>query len=204
VLLRNRVRDLVLASWETDAEQVARTLPAGLEPATVDGRHLVTIAGLRWEGGRLGRVPIPHFSQLNVRVYARYRESTAVVFLALRVTAAGMGGALLGFPVRFSRARVREGLVEATGFGVELRYERHGAAGPSELGSHEVGLFEAAGLRELRVRRGEASWERAEAVGHVRADPLLALGFAAEGPPELRYAPHASFEAELPPRRVRA
>jgi Uncharacterized conserved protein (COG2071) len=204
MLLRNRVRDLVLASWETDAEQVARTLPAGLEPATVDGRHLVTIAGLRWEGGRLGRVPIPHFSQLNVRVYARYRESTAVVFLALRVTAAGMAGALLGFPVRFSRARVREGLVEATGFGVELRYERHGAAGPSELGSHEVGLFEAAGLRELRVRRGEASWERAEAVGHVRADPLLALGFAAEGPPELRYAPHASFEAELPPRRVRA
>jgi hypothetical protein len=204
VLLRNRVRDLVLASWETDAEQVARTLPAGLEPATVDGRHLVTIAALRWEGGRIGRVPIPHFSQLNLRVYARYGESTAVVFLALRVTAAGMGGALLGFPVRLSRARVREGLVEAKGFGVELRYERHGAAGPSELGSHEVGLFEAAGLRELRVRRGEATWERAEAVGHVRADPLLALGFAVEGPADLRYAPHASFEAELPPRRVRA
>jgi hypothetical protein len=204
MLLRNRVRDLVLASWETDAEQVARTLPAGLEPAIIDGRHLVTIAALRWEGGRIGRVPIPHFSQLNVRVYARYGGSTAVVFLALRVTAAGMGGALLGFPVRLSRARVREGLVEAKGFGVELHYEPHGAAGPSELGSHEVGLFEAAGLRELRVRRGEATWERAEAVGHVRADPLLALGFAVEGPPDLRYAPHASFEAELPPRRVRA
>jgi Uncharacterized conserved protein (COG2071) len=204
MLLRNRVRDLVLASWETEAEQVARTLPAGLEPATVDGRHLVTIAALHWDGGRLGRMPIPHFSQLNVRVYARYGDSIAVVFVALRVTATGMGGALLGFPVRLSRARVREGLVEAKGFGVELRYERRGPAEPSELGSHEVGLFEAAGLRELRVRRGEASWERAEAVGHVRADPLLALGFAVEGPPELRYAPHASFEAELPPRRVRA
>jgi hypothetical protein len=204
VFLRNHVRDLLLASWETEAEQVARTLPAGLEPATVDGRHLVTIAALRWDGGRLGRMPIPHFSQLNVRVYARYGESTAVVFLALRVTAAGMGGALLGFPVRLSRARVREGLVEAKGFGVELGYERRGAAGPSELGSHELGLFEAAGLRELRVRRGEASWERAEPVGHVRADPLLALGFAVEGPPDLRYAPHATFESELPPRRVRA
>jgi hypothetical protein len=202
VLLRNHVRDLVLASWETDAEQVARTLPAGLEPATVDGRHFVTIAALRWDGGRLGRVPIPHFSQLNVRVYARYEQSTAVVFLALRVTAAGIGAALLGFPVRLARARVREGLVEAKGFGVELRYERRGTAGPSELGSHEVGLFEAAGLRELRVSRGEASWERAEAAGQVRADPLLALGFAVEGPPELRYAPHATFEAELPPRRV--
>jgi hypothetical protein len=37
----------------------------------------------------------------------------------------------------------------------------------------------------------------------VRADPLLALGFAVEGPPELRYAASASFEAELPPQRVR-
>jgi hypothetical protein len=138
-----------------------------------------------------------------VRVYARYGQGTAVIFLALRVTAAGMGAALLGFPVRLARARVREGLVEAKGFGVELRYERRGTAGPSELGSHEVGLFEAAGLRELRVSRGEASWERAEAAGPVRADPLLALGFAVEGPPELRYAPHATFAAELPPRRVR-
>jgi Uncharacterized conserved protein (COG2071) len=203
VLLRNHVRDLVLASWEADPEQVARTLPAGLEPATVDGRHLVTIAALRWDGGRLGRLPIAHFSQVNVRVYARYGQGTAVIFLALRVTAAGMGAALLGFPVRLARARVREGLVEAKGFGVELRYERRGTAGPSELGSHEVGLFEAAGLRELRVSRGEASWERAEAAGPVRADPLLALGFAVEGPPELRYAPHATFAAELPPRRVR-
>lgn len=204
MILENRVRDLVLASWETDAGHVARVLPAGLEPATVDGRHLVTIAALGWDGGRLGLLPVPRFTQVNVRVYARHRGETAVVFLALRVSLLGMGGALLGFPVRPSRARVREGVVEAKGFGVELRYERRAAAGPSELGSHEVGLFEAAGLRELRVRRGEASWERAEAVGHVRADPLLALGFVVEGPPELRYAPHATFEAELPPQRVRA
>lgn len=193
----------MLASWETDAEQVARTLPRGLEPALVDGRHLVTIAALRWEGGRLGRVPVPHFSQLNVRVYAKHAGEVAVVFLAMRVTLLGMGGALLGFPVRLARARVREGAVEVPGFGVSLRYERRGAAEPSELGSHELGLVEAAGLRAFRVRRGEAEWERAEAVGPVKADPLLALGFAVEGPPELRYAPRASFEAELPPKRVR-
>jgi uncharacterized protein YqjF (DUF2071 family) len=202
VLLRNRVRDLVLASWETDAERVARVLPVGLEPATVDGRHLVTIAALRWDGGRLGRVPVPRFSQLNVRVYARHRGEVAVVFLALRVTLLGMGGALLGLPVRFTRARVREGAVDAAGFGVQLRYERRGPAEPSELGTHEVGLIEAAGLRELRVRRGEAAWEEAVAVGPVRADPLAALGFELEGPPEIRCAAEASFEAELPPRRV--
>jgi hypothetical protein len=197
------VRDLVLASWATDVEHVARVLPAGLEPATVDGRHLVTIAALRWDGGRLGILPLPRFTQVNVRVYARHRGETAVVFLALRVGLLGMGGALLGFPVRPTRARVREGIVAAKGFGVELRYERRGPAAPSELGSHDLGLFESAGLRELRVRRGEATWERAEPLGPVRADPLLALGFSLADPPELLYAPRASFEVELPARRVR-
>jgi hypothetical protein len=28
------------------------------------------------------------------------------------------------------------------------------------------------------------------------------LGFAVAGPPELRYAARASFEAELPPKRI--
>ena len=107
VVLRHRVRDLVLASWETDADRVARVLPAGLDPATVDGRHLVTVAALRWAGGRLGVLPVPRFSQVNVRVYARHRDETAVVFLAQRVSLLGMGGALLGFPVRPVRARVR-------------------------------------------------------------------------------------------------
>ncbi|HXV95267.1 MAG TPA: DUF2071 domain-containing protein [Gaiellaceae bacterium] len=202
MLLRHRVRDLVLASWETDADRVARILPAGLEPAAVDGRHLVTIAALRWVGGRLGFLPVARFTQVNVRVYARRGDETAVVFLALRVTPLGMGGALFGFPVRPVRAQVREGVVSAPGFGVELQYEPRGPAAPSELGAHELGLFEAAGLREFRVRRGEAIWERAEPVGAVRAEPLLALGFALDGPPELRYAAAASFEAELPPRRV--
>lgn len=202
MLLRHRARDLVLASWETDPELVALTLPAGLEPATVDGRHLVTLAALRWDGGRLGVLPIPRFSQVNVRVYARHGDETAVVFLAVRVTTFGMGGALLGFPVRPARARVREGQVDARGFGVSLRYERRGPAGPSELGAHELGVFEAAGVRAFRIRRGEATWERGEAVGEVRADPLVALGFPLEGLPEIRYAARTSFEVELPPRRL--
>jgi Uncharacterized conserved protein (COG2071) len=202
VILRHRLRDLVLASWETDAGRVARVLPAGLEPAPVDGRHVVTVAGFRWAGGRLGLLPIPRFTQVNVRLYARHGDGTAVVFLALRVTPPGLGGALLGLPVRPARARVRDGVVSAPGFGVELRYERVGPAPASELGEHELGLVEAAGLRELRIRRGEASWELAEPVGPVRAEPLLALGFALDAPPEIRYAASASFEAELPPKRV--
>jgi hypothetical protein len=202
VLLRQSVRNLVLASWETDAAHVARALPPGLEPATVDGRHLVTVAAMRWSGGRLGRVPAPRFTQVNVRVYARRGAETAVVFVALRVSLLGLGGALLGIPVRPVRARVREGSFAAKGLGVELRYERRGPADPGELGAHELGLFEAAGLRELRVRRGEAAWERAEPVGPVRADPLLALGFALDEPPELFYTARTVFELELPARRV--
>lgn len=202
MLLRHRARDLALASWETEAELVARILPAGLEPATVDGRHVVTIAALRWEGARLGGIPLPRLSQLNVRLYVEHRGETGVFFRSLRVTAPGMGGALLGTPVRPARIRVRAGLVEAPGLGVRLLYEPRGPAEPSELVSHELGLFEAAGLRAFRVRRGEAAWERAEPTGPFEADPLRALGFDVSAPPSLLYAGKASFETEVPARRV--
>ena len=202
MLLRHHARDLVLASWETDAERVARILPAGLEPATVEGRYLVTIAGLRWKGARLGGVPLARFSQLNVRLYVERSGETGVFFRALRVTLPGMGGALLGFPVRPARIRVRPGLVEAPGLGVRVAYEPRGQAEPSELVSHELGLFEAAGLRAFRVRRGEAAWERAEPTGPFGADPLRALGFDVSDPPSLLYAPGAFFETELPARRL--
>lgn len=203
MLLRHRVRDLVLASWEADAERIAAALPPGLAPATVDGRHLVTIAALRSRGGRLGPLPTPPFSQLNLRLYAEHAGRVGVFFVALRVTLAGLGGALFGAPVRPARLRVREGLVDAPGLGVHIAYERYGPAETSELTTHERGFYEAAGLRELRVRRGETRWERAEPAGQVRAEPLLALGFGLEGPPSLLYAERTSFELELPLRRLR-
>ncbi|MGH2995641.1 MAG: DUF2071 domain-containing protein, partial [Gaiellaceae bacterium] len=185
MLFSVNVRDLVLASWETDAERVARTLPPGLEPAEVDGRHLVTLAALRYQGGRLGRLPVPPFSQLNVRAYVEWEGEPAVVFLMTRVTAPGMGGALLGAPYRPARLRVRPGSVQAPGLGVSVPYERKGprGSGPGALGRHELGIFEAAGLRAVRIRRGQAEWEDAAPAGPVRADPLLALGFDVSGRP---------------------
>ena len=86
---------------------------------------------------------------------------------------------------------------------MRVAYEPRGQAEPSELVSHELGLFEAAGLRAFRVRRGEAAWERAEPTGPFGADPLRALGFDVSDPPSLLYAPGAFFETELPARRVR-
>lgn len=204
MLFSVQVRDLLLASWETDAERVAGTLPPRLEPATVDGRHLVTIAALRYSGGRLGRLPVPPFSQLNVRVYVEWKGEPAVFFLAARVTVPGMAGALLGAPYRPARLRVRTGNVRAAGLGISVPYVRRGAGGtgPGALGSHELGIFEAAGLRAFRIQRGPAEWEDAEPSGPVRVDPLLALGFELRGPPNLHYAERASFEAELPARRI--
>ncbi|MGH3058784.1 MAG: DUF2071 domain-containing protein [Gaiellaceae bacterium] len=201
MLLRHTVRDLLLASWEADAEEVRALLPPALVPAQVDGRHLVTIAALRWTRGRLAGLPVLPFSQLNVRVYARHGDETGVFFAALRVTPPGLGGALFGFPVRPARLRVRPQRVEAPGLGVRIAFERSGPAEPSELGHHELGLFEAAGTRAFRIRRGEIDWERAEPTELARADPLLALGFGLERPPTLLYAERASFEVELPPRR---
>ncbi|HEY7561577.1 MAG TPA: DUF2071 domain-containing protein [Gaiellaceae bacterium] len=198
MLLRHRVRDLVLASWEVDPASVAAVLPAGLTAAPVDGRHLVTVAAMRWEHARLAGIPVPRFSQLNVRVYAE----GGVVFLAMRVTPAGMGGALLGFPVRPARLRVRRGLVDALGLGVHIAYESQGPAEPSELTAHDVGLVEAAGVRAFSVRRGEAEWRHAEPTGAVRAEPLAALGFSVGGAPSMLYAERASFEAELPAKRL--
>lgn len=203
MLLRHTVRDLLLASWEADAGLVQSLLPPGLAPARVDGRHLVTIAALRWTRGRLGRLPLLPFSQLNVRAYARHGEETGVFFTALRVTPPGLGGALLGFPVRPARLRVRPELVEAPGLGVRIAFARRGPAEPSELGNHELGLFEAAGIRTFRIRRGAVAWEQAEPLGPVRADPLLALGFELDRPPSLLYAERTSFEVELPPERLR-
>lgn len=203
MLLRHSVRDLLLASWEAEPDQVGALLPPGLAPAPVDGRHLVTIAALRWRRGRLAGLPVPPFSQVNVRAYVRHGEETGVFFTALRVTPPGLGGALFGFPVRPARLRVRQHLVEAPGIGVRIVFERSGPAEPSELGQHELGLFEAAGIRAFRIRRGAVAWERAEPLGPVRADPLRALGFSLERPPTLLYAERATFEVELPPRRLR-
>ena len=204
MLLSLRVRDLVLASWETDPDRVARTLPPGLRPAPVDGRHLVTVAALRHAGGRLGRLPVPPFSQLNVRTYVEHEGETAVFFLMTRVTLPGMGGAVLGAPFRPARMRVRPRELDAPGLGVSLRYEPVGPPRPSELTGHLVGLYEAAGVRVFRIGRAPAEWQRALPTGPHQADPLTALGFDVSASPELLYAKNAAFEAELPPRRVRS
>jgi hypothetical protein len=195
-----RARDLLLASWETDAAAVRRSLPPRIEPADVDGRFLVSLVAFRVEHARVGRVAALPYTQVNVRTYVRWEDEAAVFFLAARVSAFGLPGVLLGAPFRHARLRVRGGLVRASGLGISLSYGVGGRDDAGPLGRHELGLFESDGLRAFRVRRGEASWHRADLTEPARAEFLVALGFELADEPELLFTERTSFEAEVPPR----
>jgi hypothetical protein len=197
-----RVRDLVIASWETSRESIRSVLPAALEPAEVNGRLLVSIVAFHVRGGRLGRLPILPFTQLNVRTYVTWKEEPAVFFVGARVTTGGLAGRVLGAPYRQARLRVNGGSARAAGLGVSLRFRAGDPVDPGPLGRHELGLFENGGLRALRIRRGEAAWRRAEVIEPARSDFLVALGLEPLGEPELLFTARASFETEVPPRRV--
>ena len=201
--LRLFVRDLLLASWEADRDRVARVLPPGVAPAAVEGRYLVSVVALRFGGGRLGRLPVAPFSQLNVRTYVSFADEPAVFFARAYVTPLGLGGVFLGAPYRPARLRFRPGALEAPGLGLSLRYRTAGPAEPGELGRHELGLFEAGGLRGFRIRREPAAWERGVPVVEPRVDRLLALGFDLVGEPTLFYTARTAFEADVPPRKLR-
>jgi hypothetical protein len=192
-----RVRDLVIASWEADLERIRAALPAQLEPLALDGRFLVSLVGFHATGGRLGKLPLLPFTQLNARTYVSWRDEPAVFFLGSRVTAGGLPARLLGAPYRQARLRVREGLLRAPGLGVSLRFRLAGEADPGSLGRHELGLVEGGGLRSFRIRRGEAEWRRGELVEPARADFLVALGLEPRGRPELLYTARTVFDTSL-------
>jgi hypothetical protein len=198
-----RARALVLASWTIDRAGVERALYPGLEPAAIDGDYMVSIAAVRFAGGRLGPLPVSPFSQLNVRTYVSHEGERAVLFLRSYVTPPGLGAVLVGVPLRAARIRFRPGLVEVPAAGFSLAYRVGEPAEPGELGRHELGLFEAAGLRAVRIRRRPSQWRRADAIGDPAADVLLALGFEPRGEPAVFCTDEASFETDVPPVRIR-
>jgi hypothetical protein len=196
------VRDLIIATWPVEGDVVAGVLPPGIDPAEIDGAHRLSIVALRYTGGRLGRVPVPRFSQLNVRTYVEWEGGPAVFFLATRVSAQGLGGVALGAPYRYAVLRFRPGSVRAPGLGVSLSYRAVGGTDPGPLGHHELGLFEHDGLRAVRIVRGGADWQAAELTEEPRTDILVAYGFSGLGPPDLVYAPRTSFEVDVPPEKI--
>jgi hypothetical protein len=197
-----RVRDLLIASWPAERRAVERALPKGLEPVDVDGRFLVSLVSFRVEGGRLGRLPVLPYSQLNARTYTTWRGEPAVFFLASRVTALGLPGRALGAPFRLARIRLRAGSNRAPGLGLSLAYRPGEPADVGLLGRHQLGLFESRGLKAIRIARGPAEWTKAEPTERVEADFLLALGFEPTGEPELLHCSRTEFETEVPPKAL--
>lgn len=194
------VADVLVVSWEIGEEE-ARKLAAGLEPSPVEGRYLVSVVGLGHVRGRVGRVPLVPFSQLNLRTYTLLGEQTAVLFLRSWVTSPGLVAALAGAPVGAARIRSVPGLLDAPGVGVRIRYELGGSVESGPLGRHELGLIRRGRLRAFTVRRGPADWREAKPT-EVRAEPLLSLGLEPASAPTLLYAPSARFEIHSRPRRV--
>ncbi len=191
-----RIRDLVVASWTMEREEAERLLPAGLEPATVDGDYLISLVAMRHEA-------FPRHRQLNVRTYVAHEREDAVYFLLSRVTVPGLAGALLGAPYGPARISVRRGAVVAPGLGVSLHYKLGEVAESGPIGRHELGIFGRARLRAVRIRRSPVVWRLAEAEGEVRADPILHFGIGLEAPPRLLYAAEAGLELEGRPKRLR-
>jgi Uncharacterized conserved protein (COG2071) len=193
------VRDLLVASWEVEEED-ARKLVSGLEPAEVGGRFLVSIVSLGRVRGRVGRLALARFSQLNVRTYALREGGPSVLFLRSWVTAPGLVAALAGAPVGIARIRSLTGQLESPGVGVRIRYELGEPVGTGPLGRHETGLYRRRGLRSFALRRGPADWREARLLEPARVDPLVSLGIELASDPTLLYAPAATFE--IPARPV--
>jgi hypothetical protein len=205
------LRDLMLATWSVDPEQISHALPEGFAPIAVDGVGFVSVVGFCAKGVRAGRLPAPGYSGINVRTYVTDREGAPAIFLLQsRVTLPGMTGLLLGAPVRPTLIRVRRGSVSASGVGVAVRYSvPEDEIGPSQtppleppMGDFDVAYWKAAGVRRLETTHQPIPWQSAVIGESLRFDPVLALGFDAKEPQWLHYAERVDFDLALPPRKI--
>jgi len=117
-VLRMRWEQLVSLHWDVDPDEVARLLPAGLEPEIIEGRAWVGLVPFRMAGIRLSTpgpgsrsVPLPWstFPETNVRTYVIgpdggrgvYFHSLDVPFIAPTVVAR------LGFRLPYCTSTMR-------------------------------------------------------------------------------------------------
>jgi len=106
-------RDVAFVHWRIDPAAVARLLPAGVRPDTLDGSTQVGLVAFHMEGVGIGPSPgIPYFgtfAETNVRLYtvddAGHR---GVYFLSLDATrlAPVLVARALGVPYSWSRMRI--------------------------------------------------------------------------------------------------
>ena len=208
-----RVRDLLIASWETDRESLARG-PPGSSRSEWTGASSSRWSPSAWKEGRVGRFRCLLLPAERPHV-RRWQGEPAVFFLASRVTAGGLPGACSGAPFRYGRFRVVPGAVRARpAAGCSIRY-RADASPPIRglfIRVTSSGLFENDGLREFRIAAGDrlAGERGARRAGRVPTSWSRLGCPSARRASELIYAARSSFggsrcpcRAETGVRRVR-
>ena len=202
------LRHLTMATWEAELEQIDRALPPGFDPLDAGGCGLVSLVGFRARDVRLGGLPAPPYTGVNLRAYVRDREGEPAIFiLQSRVTPTGMGAILLGLPVRTTMISAEAGALAAPGMGVAFAYdtsESEAELPPLDppIGELEVVYWRAAGIRRLETRHAPVVWLSATRTAASMLDPVLAHGFDVKEPRWIHYAERVDFELELPPRKI--
>jgi uncharacterized protein YqjF (DUF2071 family) len=105
--------DLTFLHWAVDPERVARFMPPGVRPDTVDGATYVGLIPFRMVGAGVGRGPaVPwagSFLETNVRLYSVDATGRrGIVFLSLdtdRLVVVAGARAAFGLPYRWARMR---------------------------------------------------------------------------------------------------
>lgn len=127
VLMNQDWRDLTYLHWSVPPGQVARFMPPGVEPDTLDGVTYVGLVPFRMVDAGFGRgTSVPWagtFLETNVRLYSVDRTGRrGVVFLSLdtdRAVVVAGARAALALPYRWARMRHER---RTTGAGVEHTY----------------------------------------------------------------------------------
>jgi uncharacterized protein YqjF (DUF2071 family) len=204
VQLRQPIRDLFLATWETEAERIRERLPEGFEPIASGGRALVAVACFRNRLARLGVLPVPPYAEIDLRTFVVDRDGSSAVFVfAFFVPAVGLAAAPFGVPVQVARIKIAQGSVSAPRIDVAARY---GVGGPAALGDRTIALSthpSAYWLKNGRLRKMAGgyhgvTWRRAELAGEASFGPAARLGLDPNRPDAALYADRAQLGASLP------
>ncbi|MDO5738528.1 MAG: DUF2071 domain-containing protein [Ornithinimicrobium sp.] len=115
VMMNQSWRDLTFLHWAVDPEKVARWMPPGVRPDTLDGVTYVGLIPFRMVGAGIGRGPgvpwLGSFLETNVRLYSVDETGRrGIVFLSLdadRAAVVAGARAAFGLPYRWARMRYR-------------------------------------------------------------------------------------------------
>lgn len=169
VVMRQQWRDLLFLHWDFSPEHVQRSLPAGLEVDTFDGRAwigLVPFFMCRVRPRGLPAVPIlSDFLELNVRTYVRDHHGRPGVWFysldcnqPLAVRLARIGFSLPYFDAAMSASRLGSTIAytsrrHGTSATCSVTYRPSGTAAPATPGSLEEFLVERYRLFAFNGRR---------------------------------------------------